>query len=152
MAVIAARALLQSPATITVCAQGSSSRLLGGKPLCISPLPPISTRGSSVVVRAGSGVPSPTKVRLQNPRSCDSPFFLCFGLRVRIKIQIPERLYMLTKCEGLFNVQLKEMHFWKSTAQQRQSRRGYLFLAWSSTILWIAQSEILFLGQVFVIF
>jgi hypothetical protein len=35
-----------------------------------------------VVVRAGSGVPSPTKVRLQNPRSCDSPFFLCFGLRV----------------------------------------------------------------------
>ncbi|CAK9227108.1 unnamed protein product [Sphagnum troendelagicum] len=61
MAVIAARALLQSPATITVCAQGSSSRLLGGKPLCISPLPPISTRGSSVVVRASSGVPSPTK-------------------------------------------------------------------------------------------
>lgn len=60
MAAVAATVQVQSLGT--VCVQGSSSRLLGGKPLCLAPLPSTATRGASLVVRAGSGLPSPTKV------------------------------------------------------------------------------------------
>jgi hypothetical protein len=60
MAAVAATVQVQSLGT--VCVQGSSSRLLGGKPLCLAPLPSTATRGVSLVVRAGSGLPSPTKV------------------------------------------------------------------------------------------
>lgn len=59
MAAVAATVQVQSLGT--VCVQGSSSRLLGGKPLCLAPLPSTATRGVSLVVRAGSGLPSPTK-------------------------------------------------------------------------------------------
>lgn len=59
MAAVAATVQVQSLGA--VCVQGSSSRLLGGKPLCLAPLPSNSTRGVSLVVRAGSGLPSPTK-------------------------------------------------------------------------------------------
>jgi hypothetical protein len=67
MAAVAARVQVQSLGT--VCVQGSSSRLLGGKPLCLAPLPSTSTRGVSLVVRAGSGLPSPTKVNSFCPPS-----------------------------------------------------------------------------------
>ncbi|CAM6024745.1 unnamed protein product [Sphagnum balticum] len=59
MAAVAATVQVQSLGT--VCVQGSTSRLLGGKPLCLAPLPSTATRGASLVVRAGSGLPSPTK-------------------------------------------------------------------------------------------
>jgi hypothetical protein len=72
MAAVAATVQVQSLGT--VCVQGSSSRLLGGKPLCLAPLPSTATRGVSLVVRAGSGLPSPTKVNSFCPRHWNPPF------------------------------------------------------------------------------
>ncbi len=91
-------------------------------PLCIGPLPFVPPLGTSLAVHIAFRIHFSIKVKLQNPLSYDSHFFLCFVsldqdpnpknisihvMFILLKIFCP----LCVPCEkGLFNVQLKETH------------------------------------------
>ncbi len=88
--------------------------------MCIGPLPFVSPLGTSLVVHIACGIHFAIKVRLQNPLSYDSHFFLCCfesldqdpNLKnISIHVMLKKNHPLCVPYEkGLCNVQLKEMH------------------------------------------